>query len=215
MRIRPALVLGVFLSLPATAASAVSYLPVGPQNDVPVATVAAGGWTEVWAGTYDSRNVPLAPIFDQLGDYVMLAARPVGSSEYDLLAVVESSFFVPLQTAEDETVLQNGSEWYKNGWSLGFALAGDPVNQFSADTIFDINSDQRMSWHTNIGVSGRSPLQAAQEISFGYRSGETTSFGTNWERFILTADATPVPVPASFALLVGALGMLAGLRRFG
>lgn len=212
---RSALVLGTALTLSVTAASAVSYLPVGPQNDVPVATVAAGGWTEVWSGTYGTRDVPLAPIFDQLGEYVMLAARPAGANEYDLLAVVDSSFFVPLQTAEDETVLRNGSEWYKNGWSLGFALAGEPVNQSSADIIFGINPDQRMSWHTNIGVSGRSPGQPALEIGFGYRSGGTTSASADWERFILTADATPVPVPASLALLLGALGMLAGLRRPG
>jgi hypothetical protein len=209
-----AVALFVSLGLSSGAATAATYNPVGVQNDVSVTTVADGGWSVLYQGLHRDTRISLADIFAGAGDLVMLASRRVGASSYDVLATIETSVFVNLQTARDQTITANGALWYQNGWSMGFAGLGDTIRQNSADTQ-GRNERDRLSWHTNIGVAGRSHTQAAQELSFGWRSGNNTGLNgsTQWERVILTADVAAVPVPAALPLMMFALGGLVTLRR--
>lgn len=207
------ILMAAVFALSGTIASAATYNPFGPQNDVLVSDVLTGGWTIIYQDTYNATGVDIADLFAGAGDMIMLASRQVGSATFDVLAAVDASLFVPLHTDLNETVLSNGARWYKNGFSMGFAGATDSITQSSADVAGRDERD-RLSWHTNIGISGRSASQDALELSFGWRSGNNTGLNstTAWERVVLTRLA-PVPVPASLPLLVGAVGAIVLVRR--
>lgn len=211
------LCLAATIAMSGVAANAATYNPVGPQNDVLVTDVLGGGWSIIYQDLY-SQNTDIDNIFAGAGSMIMLASRQVGADRFDLLATVSSALFIPLQTAPNATVLSNGSEWYKNGFSMGFANAGDPITQNSADTNGTGNTDQRMSWHTNFTgwAPGQNINDPAEWLSNGWRTGTNTglNFDSGWERFVLTKDAVPaIPVPAALPLLIGALGTFAFLRR--
>ena len=66
--------------------NAQTYLPVGPQVDVPTNVVTTGGWIECFRDTY---NIPLNAeevLARCPGDRLMLSCRPTGSNTLPLLA---------------------------------------------------------------------------------------------------------------------------------
>jgi hypothetical protein len=121
-------------------------------------------------------------------------------------------------TFEDATHTANGAEWYFNGGSLGFAGAGDTINQNQAD-INGLSERDRLSWHTNgpAGFIGEYNA-AATHIRFGWRAGSNFNLNNSadWDKVIFTMNAEAVPAPAG-ALLFGlglvSLGGVRGLRR--
>lgn len=138
--------------------NAQTYLPTGPQTNVPTDVVTEGGWTECFRNTYD---IPLDAgfVLEQCtGDLLMLACQPTGSTTLTLLAQaprVDVTFDTGAN--DDVTHIANGTGWYfnisapgendagENAW--GFVRAGDSVSKNNCDTDDDGANDERLCWH--------------------------------------------------------------------
>jgi hypothetical protein len=181
-------------------------VPFGPQNDVPLNTVVDDwGWSVVYRGDYRD-TVSFDTMFGgATGSYVMLAGIQDGSNTIDVLAAALKTD-VLMYTPGNTPHIANGSEWYCNGDSMGFAGLGDTIFQSSADA-WDVFSGSpwerdRLSWHTyDSGGSGF----VATVVNGGWRSGTNIglNFNTDWDRLVLTYE--PVPLPGAF--LLGAIGL--------
>ena len=146
-------------------------------------TVTSGGWTVCNNELYNATTTVLATVLATCNKpRLMLACRPVGAANYQLLAQAPRAD-VTFVTAADLTTVRNanGSAWYYNtAQSWGFARQGDPVNKSSCDFDSGVvaNPDQRLCWHTGGG-----------NITDGYRCGDNDLNGTTtYERHILHAD---------------------------
>ncbi|MBW8311976.1 MAG: hypothetical protein K0M64_08040 [Rhizobium sp.] len=175
-------------------ASAQSYLPAGPQTGVPEATVASGGWSVCHQSTYDNAasGQSMASILAGCaGENIMLACRPVGATDYTVLAQApRTDVFFPTGNGNVPHVA-NGTGWYySDSYSFGFAPEGEPLARNSCDTAGSA-ADRRMCVHSSAG-----------NISGGWRCGTTTNLNgaANWERLILqTAPKVMLTVPGSNA----------------
>ena len=111
----------------AFSAQAASYTPTGVQNDVDYNSVLNGGWKIVYQGAYGATT-SISDLFGSIaaGSKVMLAAKNVASSVFDVLAWAGLEE-VTQYTGLNQTHQANGVEWYSNAYSMGFAGAGDSV----------------------------------------------------------------------------------------
>ena len=195
------------------------YLPVGPQTDVPVATVTGGGWTECYRDVYAVHMDVDAVLSDCPGSLLMLSCRETGSDTLTLLAQGNRSD-VTFDTGNDnpdETHIANGVGWYFDnsgfddfGDSWGFVRAGDIVDKDNCDTDDSGAADERLCWHLN---------------DFGgFRCGVTESLNSSesWERIVYMAEAPPIvtEVPTlsewgliSMAAILGIVGFMVIRRR--
>lgn len=115
---------------------------------------------------------------------------PTGTASWQLLAAGErASVLAP--TGHDVTTPHNGSEWYFNvSESIGFAPAGAPIEQDSADIAAtgptDATTPYRLSWHASDG-----------EVFGGWRVGGDTSLNNSTEFFraVYEADTLPAYYP--------------------
>lgn len=191
-------------SLPAAAAT---YLPVGPQQNVALATVLSGGWTLCYQKT---MSVGLgASALDELaacgapGKNVMLAGRQTGSSTLLLLAQAPYADVTFNTGAADNGITHNanGSEWYYSDlWSWGYAEAGAAVRKFECDTNA---GPLRMCLHTLANNVG------------GFRIGDNIGLNNSvdFEKLIFVASAGTVPEPASWAMMLAGFGLLGMAAR--
>lgn len=205
--------------LMSTGAKAQSYLPVGPQTDVPAATVTGGGWTECYRDTYDNELNAETVLARCKGNLLMLSCRVTGSETLTLLAQAPRED-VTFDTGEngDETHIANGTGWYfnisaigetnlgQNAW--GFVRAGDSVDKDNCDVDTSGANDERLCWHL-------------QRTNGGYRCGvaEDLNGSTEFERIVYTAGGTisaSIPTLSEWGLIAmaGILG-LAGLLYAG
>lgn len=193
-------------------ADAAVFIPYGVQQNVLFTTVTeTWGWTLVYQGTY-SETVGIDELYDGVfqNDYIMYAARPVGSPTITLLAAADEAD-VRTVTAPNQTTPSNGAEWYYNDRSLGFAGEGLLILQNTADTNEaggGPTAETRLSWHT----SGDGDSSAPVEVNGGWRAGATTglNFSNSWERLVFVA--TPIPEPSS-ALMLGVAALAVSTRR--
>ncbi|MFH1600369.1 MAG: hypothetical protein ABIH12_08885, partial [Pseudomonadota bacterium] len=162
-------------------AAAQTYTPVGPQINVPEATVTGGGWSACYQSTYNVSGDSVAGILAACSEEnIMYACRPVGAPNFTVLAQAPRTAVFTDTGFGNVTTSANGSEWYFNAsYSLGFAPGGQPVTRTSCDTT-NTGSGDRMCVHTGGG-----------NINGGWRCGSNTSLNGNagWERVIL--QATP------------------------
>ncbi len=93
-------------------ASAALYYPSGVQTNVPVATVTGGEWTLVYQGLYSDMAVPISTVFAGVnpGDYLLYAAKPVGATEFTLLAAAPASAVMTQTGPSNQTTSSNGVE---------------------------------------------------------------------------------------------------------
>lgn len=208
---------GIALGSFASDAQAAAFVPFGVQQNVSYTTVTdTWGWSLIYQGTYN-QTVAISTVFTGVrsGDYIMYAAREVGSGTIALLAAAPEAD-VRRVTARNQTTSSNGVEWYYNGGSIGFAGAGQTILQNSADVNstgnFGGSTDPfgatRLSWHSSGGYGNQPTF-----LNGGWRAGITAFLNesTSWERLVFVA---PIPEPSSAAALLGASALgFAALRR--
>ncbi len=158
-------------------AAAPLYYPEGPQTNIPLATVLAGGWEVCYQGTYNQSGVSLAGIWENCtGEYLMLAGRDVGTANLRVLAAApRSEVLEDTANLVNPRNLANGSQWYYSGTrSMGFAKGGDALDRRSCD-VQTTNTDLRLCWHTSGG-----------NLNSGWSAGTNRgNYSANLERLIL------------------------------
>lgn len=199
-----AVVAAAMASAPVAAAT---YLPVGPQQNVALATVLGGGWTLCYQKT---MSVGLgASALDELaacgapGRNVMLAGRQTGDDTLLLLAQAPYADVTFNTGAADNGITHNanGSEWYYSDlWSWGYAEAGAAVRKFECDTNA---GPMRMCLHTLASGVG------------GFRIGDNIGLNNSvdFEKLIFVDNGARVPEPASWAMMLTGFGLLGFAAR--
>jgi hypothetical protein len=194
------------------AAAQPAYLPVGPQTDVPVDTVSAGGWSQCYLDNYTGQLNADTVLSACTEEHLMLACRDTGSSTLTLLAQApRSDVLAPTGTGASTVHTANGTDWYFDnsgsvgdggGSSWGFARQGDTVNKDNCDTagFSEPSGDFKLCWHFNPPTVG------------GYRCGDDTS-EDGIERIVFQAQgaappsATAVPTLGTFGLALTVIGL--------
>jgi hypothetical protein len=160
--------------------SLLSYLPVGPQTNVPQARVNLGGWTTCYSELYNNTTGVIANILTTCNKAnLMLACLPDGTDTYAVLAQAPRADVTFATPSDTGTVhVANGTAWYFNtGRSWGFARAGDAVFKNTCDTSITTNANERLCWHTSAG-----------NLVSGWRCGTAEFVGATWRRVVLHRD---------------------------
>jgi hypothetical protein len=190
----------IVLTAAATHSAAQTYLPVGPQTNVDIATVVDGGWFECYSEPYDAATgEDLAEIQSRCaGDRMMLACGPSGETTLTLLAqATRTQAFTNPGTGTTDSHLANGAQWYfdasggeddgESSW--GFAAQGETVQRNNCD-VAGTQAESRLCWH----------MQPAEG---GYRCGTTLALNESatWTKYVYT-NVQPVPVASPWQIAV-------------
>lgn len=153
------------------------YWASGVQQNVTPATLV--GWTQCFQDTYQDSNAQLSTILSQCDKpKLLMACKQQASATYTILAMApRADVLFDCGQQNNCTHQANGVGWYySTNWSWGFAPAGLPVARNSCDV--EAGSGQlRMCWHTG-----------GDFINGGYRCGNDTPFGPDWQRIVFEAD---------------------------
>jgi len=182
-----------------------SYLPVGPQTGVPVATVSNGGWSQCYLDNYTERLDAAAVLSACTEEHLMLACRDTGSPTLNLLAQApRSDVITPTGSGATSVHTANGTDWYFDnsgsvgaggGGSWGFLREGDQVNKDSCDTagFSEASGAFKLCWHFDPPKVG------------GYRCGDDTS-EDGIERIVFQARAAAPPPPPTGTTVIPSMG---------
>ena len=195
------IILCVTLAIWSLDANAQSFLPVGPQTDVPVDTVTGGGWIECYRDLYINELDADTVLRICPGERLMLSCSPTGSSTLALLAQGDRSDVI-FDTGNSASSLHvaNGVGWYFNDtdvFSWGFVREGDNVQKENCDTDTSGANDERLCWH--LSDDG------------GYRCGAITGLNESdsFERIVYTSAPPPIPTLSQWGVIAmaGILGI--------
>jgi hypothetical protein len=153
-----------------------SYTPLGPQINVPVATVTSGGWAQCFIEKYNG-NTSLTTVLTNncTKADLMLACRQTNSQTLTVLSWAPRGDVIFSTGTGNTPHNANGTGWYySNSYSWGFAKLGDALSRNSCD-IQNTNPALRLCWHTG-----------GNSLNGGWRCGSTTSLNssTTWERIV-------------------------------
>jgi len=159
-----------------------TFVRRGPVTNVNEADL--GGWSQCYQHTFagaPADNILTDVMTTCTGAEILLACRPVGDTEFDVVAHAPRADVVFDTTTEATTTHHaNGTEWYFSGVaSWGFAAGGDAVNKVPCD-IVDTNPEKRICIH----------LQNGSVASFGgWRCGAALNVEDDtWEWVVFERD---------------------------
>ncbi len=153
------------------------------------------GWSECFSQPYGTFGPDVATATAGCtGDLMMLAGGVNGSGILTVLAWAPKVDVLTV-TGTDAVHNANGTDWYSNGLSMGFAPAGFGISQDSCDTnsapgfgsVGD-SGDDRLCWHRDGDL-----------LNGGWRAGNTTFLNdepSGYTRYIFHADSS---LPPSYA----------------
>jgi hypothetical protein len=152
------LVLALILTGTGVAHAEPGYYPTGPQENVSLETVKSGGWDVCYLedlGTPLTDEILLAHCNAK---YVMYSGGEDTDPDNLLLLAAGESSAVYTETSANGTTESNGTFWYFNGSSFGFAST-DLINQNTADTcdaliVCDGTDNGRLSFHNSDEIGG-------------------------------------------------------------
>ena len=108
-----------------------SYLPYGPQTNIPLTTVISGGWFNCYSNGYqDERSADLSTIFNQFctSPYLMIACKKKSNHNIDVLAWAGRKHVLFLSKTDFDFPTSHGTKWiYNNSSYIGFADQSDKV----------------------------------------------------------------------------------------
>jgi len=163
-----------------TLESLFTYMPVGPQTNVPQARVSLAGWTMCYLEPYNATGTLTTILATCNKANLMLACLQTGFDVYRVLAQAPRADVTFNTTTDTSTThVANGTAWYfSTSKSWGFAKAGDAVQKVSCDTGITTDPDQRLCWHT-----------AATTLSSGHRCGASEFVNdATFQRVVLHKD---------------------------
>jgi hypothetical protein len=193
------------------ASAGAQYNPYGPQQNVSLATILGGGWTQCYAATMavPIGNGAVGPLTPCQGQNLMMAGRVTGATDFLVLAAgPRADLIFDTGIGPNNTHAVNGSQWYFSpiDWSWGFAELGATTNQSQCDT-YDLSDPLRMCLHTFNQYGG-------WRIGTNYNLNNSVDF----EKVFFVNDGgiigPVVPEPSTIVLLgTGIVGLMGFVRR--
>jgi len=126
----------------------IDYFPDGPQVNVSIDTLTAGGWTLCHKELYSNNltDAKVAQIQEMCdGDNIMIGCKPSGTA--DRLSVAAWGRRKTVFNAGQES----GTRWYRTEKAWGFAPANSPIDLTDADVKSGVT---RISFHLNMRYGG-------------------------------------------------------------
>ena len=165
----------------AAAPAGAAILPVGVQTNVAASTITGTwGFSQCWSGNYNDSASIESMLAGCQGDYLMMAAKALGSDDF-IVAAAAAYADVTFLTGGSSNPLEsheaNGVEWYFNPeWSWGFA----PQDAFVLTSSCDVglHADRQ---------------DGSGAVQHGWSAGGIgNTYDGDYERFLFVGTAGPV-----------------------
>lgn len=195
---------GLLLVATAAPASATtSYYPSGPQTNVPLSTVTAGGWTLCWDERFDlESNIPdiIAGTDDHSltpcnSEHLLITGWATGAPATLVLLAAAPGADIFAETPVNRGTgvggahLSNGTWWvFSPGYSMGFGPNSDLSQTPGEHARYDGTDPMRMSWH----MFADDEVSRTTLLRSGWSIGDHVNAETDYHRAIFAEPVPPV-----------------------